>query len=100
MGYTTYFQIKTIPHNEEAVEHLKDVSGYGYWDSDSLSAKWYSYEEDTITASKQYPEVLYCVTGEGEERDDNWIFYAKAGEWERCLGTIVYEKSKLGNSNE
>lgn len=54
--------------------------------------KWYGYEADMLELSKIFPFLVFILTGEGEDHDDNWITYFCNGEKERCNAKIVYDK--------
>lgn len=49
--------------------------------------KWYSTNEDMEALSKAFPEVTFCLHGEGEEREDVWDLYCKDGTLESCVST-------------
>lgn len=53
--------------------------------------KWYDCEHDMLELSKLFPDVMFTLYGAGEDREDNWIDYFKAGQMQSCHGTIVYE---------
>lgn len=60
--------------------------------------KWYSHDEEMLELSKQFPETVFCLHGEGEESVDLWNAYYKNGKKQFCPATIVYEtydESKL-----
>ena len=40
--------------------------------------------------SKLHPELLFCITGEGEGSDDRWKHYFKNGKSQFCQGEIIY----------
>lgn len=44
------------------------------------STKWYEHEEEMIEFSKQYPDTVFKLHGEGEERDDVWEKFFKNGK--------------------
>ena len=47
-------------------------------------AKWYSHSDDMKAISEAYPELTFCLHGEGESRDDTWDEYWQAGKSELC----------------
>ena len=107
MGYYSYFELSAykrgrhIDTNEEMeICHFLNtsdkISGYLHIKSFSSlrndSMKWYDHDKDMLALSKAFPNIVFVLTGEGEERDDNWISYYKNGQMETCRGTIVYDE--------
>lgn len=104
-SYTT----ATIPHItliglEDEIEKMNvfDRGGdieYGYY----ANAKWYDWEEDMCLLSKRYPELLFCLHGEGESSDDLWDAYFFEGKCQHCPAVITYDDfnpSKLCDGKE
>lgn len=95
MGYSTYFQIAITPELPEVREALNE-SDFSYAFDDTC--KWYDHEADMLAFSKQFPDALFKLTGEGEEAGDMWRKYFKAGKMQSCHAQITYEsydESKL-----
>ena len=70
-------------------EALGEITEY----HDSLfheGIKWYGYVEEMIAYSKKYPEVVFTLTGIGEEPDDMWRDYYKNGKLHGGRANIVY----------
>lgn len=92
-SYTT----ATIPHVtlvslEDEIEKMNifDSGGdieYGYY----ANAKWYEWEEDMCLLSKRFPEILFCLHGEGGSSDDLWDAYFFEGKCQHCPAVITYE---------
>lgn len=104
MGYCTDFEIKVkgdidFDQFHRDVEEQSDYSfekygkGQGMYSEESI--KWYNYSEDMITISKKYPEHLIIVEGFGEENDDTWRSYFRAGRKEVIEPIITWPNSKL-----
>lgn len=94
MGYYTNFTIQfDDPNISDAFEHAFDtVTDYeGCLDDFGMYAKWYDYEKDMIEISKQFPGVLFTVSGEGEENDDIWRSYFKDGKTQFSKAIITFE---------
>lgn len=60
---------------------------YGYY----ANAKWYDWKEDMRLLSKRFPELLFCLHGEGESGDDLWDAYFLDGKCQYCPANITYE---------
>jgi hypothetical protein len=97
MGYYTRFNI-TISDNTNIcniVERLCSISGYNwdYCDDEIYDfCKWYEHEHDMYLLSKEFPDIVFTVTGDGEESDDLWREYWKDGKVQNANRHIVYDE--------
>lgn len=86
----------TIPHItlvslEDEIEKMS-VFEYGNFDDGYYAnAKWYDWEEDMCILSKRFPEILFCLHGNGENNDDLWVAYFFEGKCQYCPAVITYE---------
>lgn len=115
MGYYTYYTLeakdaKTRTFIDEALEReicerLYEISNGAFYYGDTFyecfgsEHKWYNHQEDMIKLSKEYPDIVFILDGEGEDREDIWRLYVQNGEWEEVRAMIVwntpgYEKFK------
>ena len=94
MGYYTkykltvtgdYNKVAKAIEDKNAPERIKIALG-NY--SDSM--KWYDYNEDVWKYSKKHPEVLFTLTGEGEDSGDLWIMWTKNGKQIRKVVEIIW----------
>lgn len=101
MGYYTDYTL-TVPADvpKKRCEEINKIVNGWYVFTDFLgtewygNAKWYDYEEvDMRDLSRQFPNVLFCLHGEGENRDDLWDAYFMGGKAQFCPAqvTITYE---------
>lgn len=98
MGYYTRFTLKTENDNEvdpllddtRAKATLKQMSGYN-WDDDTIDheCKWYDWEEHLTKVSEDFPDVIFILSGEGEEQGDVWNAYARNGVLETFSANIA-----------
>ena len=90
MGYYTRYELE---HNDRSgIDHAKEVterSDYTYLFDDQI--KWYDHEKDMRKYSKEYPNVLFELSGEGEETGDLWIEYYKNGKMQLAKAKITYD---------
>jgi hypothetical protein len=102
MGYYTHFELTyedpDVDEDQLAAE-LTEISTYD-WDGSLIlgDAKWYSWVEDMTKLSQMYPNTVFELSGDGEEKDDQWICYFKDGKKQLCEAKITfdpYDESKL-----
>ena len=94
MGYGTNFILKhdsTTVDNEEIAASLDSFTGY-MWEDDleREGIKWYDWHEHMVKLSTMYPLVLFTLYGAGEDRDDNWVAYFKAGKSNTAKAVCSY----------
>lgn len=100
MGYYTSFELerenldisegKSIPYDvdEEIEKFLEDNSDEFYGLRSDDTCKWYDHNEAMLRLSSEFPEVLFILSGEGEENGDVWKkYYAN--------GTVEVDKAEL-----
>ncbi len=85
MGYYTNYKIELIRGNRKEfsslLNRLAEISQYpelkdGYADS----IRWYCWLENSIEVSKEFPNILFMIEGDGEDSDDIWRCYFKNGD--------------------
>lgn len=54
--------------------------------------KWYNHETEMSAISRLYPNVIFELSGEGEEGGDLWRKYFKNGRVQRCYAEINYSE--------
>jgi hypothetical protein len=107
MGYYTQYELEHDGDHKELENFIKDTSNREHFDFDDPYAikqlivdweyhgKWYGYKGDMITLSKQFPDVLFEISGAGETSGDLWIHYFKGGKDQREDAKISYGRCKL-----
>lgn len=106
MGYYTYFTIEEISgENEKKLledfdllqteygplnEMFDEIPGYAH---DAM--KWYACHDDMKRISKEYPNTLIIMRGNGEETEDVWQAYYRNGQHE-----ISYVKFEFDDPTE
>lgn len=112
MGYYTQYTLEARNINETDAKRLDDILNerdlikYVFWDKyydpghkrveypSYEEQKWYDSTKDMHEISKLFPEVVFELSGEGEEEGDLWREYFVNGHVEHCAGRIVYDKPK------
>lgn len=56
-----------------------------------VNTTWYSWESDMCLLSSRFPEILFCLHGEGENGDDLWNAYFLDGKFQYCPAIITYD---------
>lgn len=59
------------------------------------SRKWYDHDDDMIKLSKEHPELLFALKGEGEESGDIWKTYYLNGKMQHCKAKIIFDDFSL-----
>jgi hypothetical protein len=109
MGYDTYFAL----HIEVANEHtpagqarLKEVEDalhergrddelarayapFGYNDD---TMRWYDHDDDCQAFSRQFPDIVLGLRGEGEDSEDLWMKFYHDGEIQGGQAEIIYPR--------
>ena len=90
MGYMTYFELEVRGEPSDVAQLTANAQKYSdenvFWEvnlmfmRDQASWKWYSWEEDMIEFSSNYPNILFLLSGDGEDRGDVWFARIKDGE--------------------
>lgn len=100
MGYYTYYNLDIEDATDEEASALNQIfekndlpfdyyNGDRYWCGEGT---WYDHHENMLSASIQYPHILFILTGEGEERNDNWRKYYRNGKSAVSWGHIIYDQ--------
>ena len=108
MGYRTSYELSIVksasPMDQEGVIHqLREGSqgaSYGLRDDGSAQGglRWYEHEDDLRGFSRKYPELIFRLSGEGEDSGDIWDKYFQNGKMQECKAEIVkpsFDPTKL-----
>lgn len=104
MGYYTAYNlsVRTADNKSEitdstiidnVVQLLREKGVIGYALSENLenydTVKWYDHDDDMLDISKQIPDVLFCLHGDGDETGDIWDHYFLNGMAQYCQAEII-----------
>ena len=97
MGYYTCYTLEWEPKDQAVEEYIRqqqeenDEFAYGIEPNGEMadSVKWYDHEDDIKALSKQFPEIVFTLSGEGEEAGDVWKKYFKDGKVQVAQAEIV-----------
>ena len=98
MGYYTHYTLSVLDEkiggwDMEPYVTLLDL-GYGLQPNGkpTQGCTWYDHNKDMKRLSKQFPEVVFVLSGEGEETGDLWKKYYKNGLMQECRAIITYDE--------
>ena len=97
MGYYTVYELASSDNDimEEVKEKIVKMYGRSPFEDE---CKWYEHDEHMLEISKQYPNVVFELYGEGEEAGDLWKKYYKNGKRQYCPAEVSFpefDESKL-----
>lgn len=107
MPYLTYYSLQieseSSAKHEQAIAALRDSSDDA---ADALFStgdpnkwcRWYEHEDEMRRLSSRFPDMLFTLSGVGEEYDDIWVKYFRAGRMQASHATIVldsFDETKL-----
>ena len=75
-----YYFNQFYPAKGTPTEHLK------WWGG---SCTWYEHDDDMLTLSRAFPDVLFTLEGVGEEHPDIWKTQYKNGEIVRKQRAVI-----------
>lgn len=91
MGYYTTYNLSIVEGDDYSTDYQEEISKQLDFDPFQGECKWYDNEEDMLLYSKNHPQVLFLLEGEGEEATDLWQKYFKNGKMQRCEAKITYD---------
>lgn len=108
MGYYTRYEVEALNNSLELdmalmghdtdLEHLIGNYTNGYENPFDDRCKWYDHMMDMERFSKDFPNVTFKLSGEGEEMPDLWVAYFRNGKSYKEKAKITFDpfyESKL-----
>jgi hypothetical protein len=91
MGYYTSHKLEIVKGNDEFTDYEEEISKIsGYNNPFDDSCKWYDHEKHMREYSKNHPNTLFKLIGDGEENGDMWHEYYLNGKMQRAKAEIVF----------
>lgn len=95
MGYYTDYTFE-LPDEETFILASKE---FDHWDNTDVDSKriffsytkWYEHEIEIAAFSTRFPDVLFTLTGFGEEHSNIWRKYFKNGKVYRVPAQILFD---------
>lgn len=92
--YAFEYELKDFVENEDTQSRTKCELSLGGDDE----YEWYDNEDDMLLLSKEFPDVLFKLHGEGEDNKDIWDKYFINSKMQYCPAEIIYppfDRTKL-----
>ncbi len=102
MGYQTVYSLNICDKNRKeilsdslidsvtsAIDALEIFENGDVKNGFTGYARWYEHEEELGRISAEFPDLLFCLHGEGDEATDIWDKYFKGGKIQRCPAVIT-----------
>lgn len=96
MGYDTYMTISLSNPDLTGLQdyrlaavkkHLEqELGSFEDWGDEIClgQTRWYDQRKDMDRISRQFPDVLFCLYGDGDKADDIWYEYWLNGSFQYC----------------
>jgi hypothetical protein len=93
MGYYTRHTLEIIEGNDYITDYIQEIAKLAdYTNLFDDGCKWYDHEKDMRKYSKNHPNTVFKLSGEGEETGDLWHEYYLNGKMQRAKAVITFDK--------
>jgi len=89
MGYCTRYDISDNP--ETVQQAIEEKSQYRFYHGQTEEVKWYDWKQHCLEVSKDFPNLVISVSGDGEEQGDQWKAYLKDGKIQIAKAVVTFE---------
>lgn len=76
---------------DEEIEKMNIFSDGNIKDSYYVSAKWYDHEDDMRLLSSKFPDIVFWLSGHGDDYEDIWQKFFVGGKMQACYAKIIYD---------
>lgn len=76
---------------DEEIDKMNIFSDGNIKDSYYTNAKWYDHEDDMKLLSAKFPDMVFWLSGQGENQEDLWQKFFVNGRMQECYAQIVYD---------
>ena len=84
------FMMKEQKKNDNFIYTFKCIDGS--FEDQMGETKWYEFDEDMKVLAKKFPDVVFKLSGEGEETGDIWNKYYKGDKSQDAKVVITIEE--------
>lgn len=72
--------------------YLSSFDWHDFYQSWSMSGKWYDHEDNMKEVSEKFPDVVFKLEGLGEDQDRTWCTYYWNGQSRDAVVTVTYSE--------
>jgi len=95
MGYCTNFELNIEDGDIDISvisKRLTQITKYTFgYDGTLYHAKWYDWKDDMRKLSSEYHDIVFVLSGQGEEYGDIWKAYFKNGKMQYAAAIVTFE---------
>lgn len=91
MGYYTRYDFSVVGGGDDKTDYKEELVKRLPYDYFDCQITWVNWSRDLMNFSKEYPDVLFLLSGEGEENADLWRAYFRNGKMQLCEAKITYD---------
>lgn len=96
MGYYTEYNLEIVKGDHEVIGELREYSECAQIAIDNNgdceeSCRWYDFEKEMKMFSEKHPDVLFKLSGNGQEGGDQWHSYFQDGKNQHCKNIITFD---------
>jgi len=94
MGYYTVYGLEIVKGGKKNINYEQEISELSGYEDECFGEpiKWYNYDKDMTEYSLKHPDVLFKITGKGEDAGDLWYHYFMNGKSQHIQAKITFEK--------
>lgn len=103
MGYYTCYTLRvkdagscSFEELDAAIEKTNRDLEFASWKEDQYwfgsELAWDNHENDMVKLSKQFPEIIFVLSGAGDMPEDLWKKYFRNGLIQRAPANITYDE--------
>ena len=76
---------------EEEIDLMNVFRDGNIKDSYYANDTWYNHEEDMRLLSSKFPDIVFWLSGDGDNHEDMWQKFFVAGKMQPCYARIIYD---------